>query len=64
MLLTVLGLAALSLPVALLTALGARERGMAMPFVVLSGLFYPVTWIVWYVSDEHPYRNRSHRLGV
>jgi len=21
----------------------------------MAGLFFPITWIVWYVHDEHPY---------
>jgi hypothetical protein len=61
-----LALAAVSLPLALLTALGAHQRGLAMPLVVLTSLFYPVAWIVWYVRDEHPYRRyrRIHRPAV
>ena len=49
-------LTALSLPLALLTAVGAHRRGLATPVAVLTGLFYPVTWTVWYVKDEHPCR--------
>lgn len=60
---TLLVLAAASLPLALLTALGAHQRGLPTPRVVLSSVFYPVAWIVWYVRDEHPYRryHRTHR---
>jgi hypothetical protein len=60
---TLLALATASLPLALLTALGAHHRGLAIPLVVLTGLFYPATWTVWYVRDEHPYR-RAHRHAV
>lgn len=60
---TLLVLAAVSLPLALLTALGARQRGLAMPAALLTGVFYPVTWTVWYVKDEHPYR-RAYRHAV
>jgi hypothetical protein len=49
-------LAAVSLPLPVLTALGARRRGVAIPRAVLAGLFFPATWTVWYVRDEHPYR--------
>ena len=28
--------------------------------VVLAGLFFPVTWTIWYLRDERPYR-RTHR---
>ena len=63
LLVTLLVLAAVSLPLALLTALGAHQRGLAMPAALLTGLCYPVTWTVWYVKDEHPYR-RAHRHAV
>ena len=56
-------LALVSVPLALLTAFGAHQRGLAMPLVVLTGLFYPVTWAVWYVRDEHPCR-RAHCRAV
>jgi hypothetical protein len=61
-----LALAAVSLPWVLLTALGAHNRGLPMPLVALTSLFYPVAWIVWYVKDEHPYRrySRTHRDAV
>ena len=51
-----LGLAAISLPLPVLTALGAHQRGQALPLAVLAGLFFPLTWTVWYLRDEHPYR--------
>ena len=47
---------ALVLALAVLTALGAHRRGSgALPSVV-AGLFFPITWTIWYVRDEHPYR--------
>ncbi|HYH10855.1 MAG TPA: hypothetical protein VD789_00775 [Thermomicrobiales bacterium] len=39
-----------------LTGFGARRRGAAAPSAVAAGLFFPVTWAVWYVRDERPYR--------
>jgi hypothetical protein len=39
-----------------LTAQGASRRGLALLPALLAGLFFPVTWVVWYVRDEHPYR--------
>ena len=54
-----LALAAISLPLPVLTALGAHRRGNAVQLAVLAGLFFPVTWTVWYLRDEHPYR-RTH----
>jgi hypothetical protein len=49
-------LAVVSLPLPVLTAQGARRRGVAIPRAVLAGLFFPVTWTDWYVRDEHPYQ--------
>ena len=46
----------LSLPPIAVTAVGARRRGLAWPVAVLAGVAFPVTWGVWYVRDEHPYR--------
>jgi hypothetical protein len=54
MVLTVLGLPVLAL--ATLTVVGARRRGAGIPLVVLSGLFFPAAWVVWYLHDEHPYQ--------
>jgi hypothetical protein len=39
-----------------LTAQGASRRGSAVMPSLLAGLFFPVTWVAWYVRDEHPYR--------
>jgi hypothetical protein len=44
---------------AVLTALGARERGAAMPVAVVAGLFFPVSWVAWYVRDEYPHRRAA-----
>lgn len=40
---------------AVLTALGQRRRGRGPVVALLAGAFFPVTWAVWYVADEHPY---------
>ena len=56
-------LAAVSLTLPALTALGARRRGVAIPSAVLAGLFFPVTWTAWYVRDEHPYRRSDASRG-
>jgi hypothetical protein len=58
---TLLVSAVVSSPLALLTAIGAHQRGRAMPLAVLAGLTWPVTWTVWYVKDEHPYPRTRHR---
>jgi hypothetical protein len=52
----VLALALVVLPVPALTALGARRRGVGPALAVMAGLFFPITWTVWYLRDEHPYR--------
>jgi hypothetical protein len=48
----------LVLPVALagLTAMGARRRGAGIPISAVAGVCFPFTWVVWYLRDEHPYR--------
>ena len=64
MLFVMLGiLGAVGVPLALLTALGAHQRGLALPLAALTGLFFPVTWTVWYVRDEHPYRRVRRHLA-
>lgn len=40
------------LALATLTALGALRRGQGMLGAMCSGLFFPVTWAVWYAKDE------------
>ncbi len=51
-------LGAVAVPLALLTGLGAARRGGSRPLVVLSGLLFPVTWVVWYLRDERPPAHR------
>ena len=43
-----------------LTALGVRRRGNGLAVAVAAGLFFPITWAVWYLRDEHPYRRERH----
>jgi hypothetical protein len=49
-------LASVALALAVLTGLGAHRRGLTIPLSSLVGLVFPVTWTVWYLRDEHPYR--------
>lgn len=42
-------------PLAIATAVGAHRRGCRGALVVLAGVGYPVTWVVWYLRDQHPY---------
>jgi hypothetical protein len=43
------------LPFAVLTGLGEHRRGARTVVAVPAGLGFPLTWVVWYVRDEHPY---------
>ena len=52
-------LAAVPLTLLVLTGIGAHRRGLARPLAIVAGIFFPVTWTVWYLRDEHPYR-RPH----
>ncbi|CAN5236995.1 hypothetical protein BH09ACT12_BH09ACT12_33930 [soil metagenome] len=38
-----------------LTAVGASRRGAGLALAAVAGVFFPVTWTVWYVVDERPY---------
>lgn len=53
-----LGLTGLVLVLVLdpLTAVGARRRDAGMAVTVLAGVCFPVTWVLWYVRDQHPYQ--------
>jgi hypothetical protein len=52
----VAGLVALWLVLAALTAFGARRRGHAGGPALASGLLFPVTWVMWYLTDARPDR--------
>jgi hypothetical protein len=43
-----------------LTAVGERRRGHSIALTVAAGVFFPITWAVWYLRDERPSR-RAHR---
>jgi hypothetical protein len=58
-----LALVAVVLPLQALTALGAHERGLSIGVSALAGAFFPVTWTVWYLRDEHPYRKAHGRAA-
>jgi hypothetical protein len=42
-----------------LTAVGQRRRGHGVAITVTAGIFFPVTWAVWYLRDERASR-RAH----
>lgn len=46
------------LTLVVLTARGERRRSRRWSVAILAGLFFPVTWVVWYLRDEHHYRAR------
>jgi hypothetical protein len=54
-------LAAVWLAIGALTLFGARRRGRRWPIASLSGLFFPVAWVVWYLVDERAAGGRSTR---
>jgi hypothetical protein len=47
---------AIVLPLMAFTATGERRRGHGVGVAFAAGLFFPITWAVWYVRDERPYR--------
>jgi hypothetical protein len=51
------------LSLVVLTVLGARRRGHADRQSWFAGFLFPVTWTIWYVRDERPYRRVDRRLG-
>lgn len=53
----------LPLGLAVLTGLGSRRRGAGPVVTVLSAVFFPFAWVVWYVHDVHPYRHRRAAQG-
>ena len=57
-----LGLSAVAwLAIGSLTASGARRRGQCWRYVWLSGLIFPLTWVIWYVADERAAGGRATR---
>jgi hypothetical protein len=57
-----LGLSAVTwLALGSLAALGARRRGQRWRFAWLSGLFFPVSWVIWYMADERAAGGRATR---
>jgi hypothetical protein len=56
-----LALMALVLPLPVLTAIGAHERGLSIGLASLAGVFFPITWTAWYLRDEHPYERANGR---
>lgn len=38
-----------------LTATGERRRGHGVLVMLAAGIFFPVTWVVWYLRDDRPW---------
>jgi hypothetical protein len=53
--------AAVWLALGVLTAIGGRRRSQRWRFVWLSGLFFPLTWMLWYVVDDRAAGGRATR---
>jgi len=53
--------AAVWLAVGSLAAWGARRRSQRWRFAWLSGLFFPLSWVIWYMVDEHAAGARATR---
>lgn len=63
--LVVVAYAAVSVVVtcALLTGVGAHRRGHAVGPVLLSAVFFPVAWAVWYLQDTRPLGLAGRRVA-
>jgi uncharacterized membrane protein len=53
--------AAVWMAIGSLTAWGARRRGQRWRFALLSGLFFPLSWVIWYTVDERAAGGRATR---
>lgn len=54
-----LALGAVLLGCMALTAFGERRRGHGIALTVAAGIFFPVTWAVWYLRDERAARTED-----
>ena len=51
-------LGSIVLAFATLTAVGSRRRGAHISLAILAGVCFPVTWVIWYVRDQRPFRRK------
>ena len=42
-----------------LTAAGAVRRGQGRCLALVSGMFFPVAWVMWYLIDKRRARTRT-----
>jgi hypothetical protein len=54
-------LACVPLGLAALTASGSRRRGAGPWSAAIGGVFFPVTWVIWYVRDA---QGSEHQGGA
>jgi len=59
-----LTLAFLAVAFMVLTGMGETQRGADPRTAVIAALFFPITWVVWYVRDEHPYVGSRSRQSA
>jgi len=57
------GLVTILFSVVALTLHNNQRRGQRWYVAVASGLLFPVAWLLWYVRDEHPYRDGHRRTS-
>jgi hypothetical protein len=58
----VAGLVTVWFALAVLTAVGARHRRHAWGPALASGLLFPVTWVMWYLTDARPERKTTRMI--
>jgi hypothetical protein len=58
--LVLVALVAAPLTLMALTGTGARRRGDSLTTAVVSGLFFPITWVFWHLQDA-PYQTSPSR---
>ena len=47
-----------------LTAAGSLRRGQGRCLAVVTGLFFPLAWVMWYLTDQRHAGRRAHVCGV
>jgi hypothetical protein len=52
-------MSAVLLPLMALTAAGQLRRRRSAAVAVTAGVFFPITWAVWYLRDERPWRSTA-----
>lgn len=42
------------IPLSIITFMGQRKRGGGIFIAATSAIFFPVTWVAWYIADGMP----------